>query len=1438
MSDRASASDVAIIGMACRVPGATTLDAFWDNLRNGVESISFFSDEELIAAGVDAAQLRDARYVRARAVLRDVESFDPAFFGLSPREAEIMDPQHRLFLEGAWEALEHAGYDPERYRGSIGVFAGVGMNGYLLHNIYPNRDRLAAVSGFQVMLGNDRDFVATRVSYKLNLRGPSINVQAACSTSLVAVHLACQSLLNGECDIALAGGVSIHVPQTEGYLYQDGMIFSPDGHCRAFDARAEGTVGGSGMGVVILKPLDDAIADRDCIHAIIKGSAINNDGTAKIGYTAPSIDGQASVIAEAQAVAGVDPESVTYVETHGTGTTLGDPIEIAALTLAFRSSRTGFCAIGSVKTNLGHLDAAAGVVSLIKTTLALEHGTIPPSLHFERPNPQIDFSKTPFYVNTSLTPWRADGTPRRAGVSSFGIGGTNAHVVLEEAPPVTAAIDATPEWKVLVLSAKSPTALDQMTRNLRAHLEAHPELDLTDVAYTLAQGRRAFPHRTAIVCRDRAEAISCSAGVPPAFEHAQSWVAGEDVDLYANESRRRVPLPTYSFERQRCWIDAPRAQEKASVAELSALRVADPAEWFYVPSWKRTTPVNQQTESSERWLIFADDCGIGERLAARVSAAGGHVTVVRGDEAYDLTTPPQNIVHLSTVHPSSNVAHALDHGFNSLMRLAKRLGDDVLLPARSKVRMAVVTNNAHDVIGDDLLSPEQAVAFGPAQVIPLEYPNIECRSIDVALPRSIEERERVVDMLFAELSAPSPDRVIAYRGGHRWVRDFERVRLEARPALRQNGVYLITGGGGVGLALARDLVENFGARVALVARSPVESVDDRITVFQADVTDTARMTMVVAEIRSRIGEINGVIHTAGVPPGGLIHHGTRDTAAAVLAPKVAGTLVLQELFKDTTLDFLLLCSSLRSVVPARGMADYIAANAFLDAFAQQQHERLGAISVNWAGWREVGMGVRTGVLAALDERELAEATMSTAEGVTAFRRIISNPRAQVAVSMHDLPTVARLQPELPFAARHARPELEVPYTAPRDPRERTLAAIWQELLGLDRVGIHDNFLELGGDSVLSLQLIARAGQEGLNLTPRQIFEKPTIAELAAVTSSGETARAEQGPVSGDVQLTPVQRWFFEQDPPDPHHFNQTVMLEGPSDLSPDVVRKAVAAIVLHHDALRLRFRRDNDGWHAEHAAVEQAQVFESVNLSHLDGTQQPAALESRAAALQSSLSLSAGPLVRVALFNLGAGKRTRLLIVAHHLCIDAVSWRFLLQDLFAFETLPPKTSSFKQWAEALQTWAESGALQEEIRFWDRMLPTRSPSLPIDFRDGSNAVGQSKSVDIRLTREETEALEGVSRIASARVDEILLAALAITMQRWTQHPSLLVDVEGLGRQAPITNVDVSRTVGWFTSIHPVLLTVRPEATPYDAVEAVKNQLRSVPNSGIGYGVLRY
>jgi acyl transferase domain-containing protein/acyl carrier protein len=491
--------------MSGRFARAPDLDQFWQNLRDGVEGLSFPTADELRAMGVEPRRLEHPRFVRVMSPLEDMASFDAAFFGYTPREAEVMDPQHRLFLETAWETFEDAGYVPDAIPGDVGVYAGCSLNTYQ-YRVVAHAELLESIGWFGHMLASDKDFLPTRVSYKFNLRGPSVNVQTACSTSLVAIHMACRALRAGECDMALAGGATAH-PLSGGYVYTEGMIMSPDGHCRPFDAQAGGTVGGNGVAAILLKRLDEAIADGDHIYAVIRGTAINNDGSGKVGYTAPSVAGQARVIRAALADAGLEPAAISYVEAHGTATELGDPIEVAALSSVFGGLAPGSVALGSLKSNLGHLDAAAGVGGLIKTVLALTHGALPPSLHFREWNPRIRQDALPFAVNQTVRPWPGP-SPRRAGVSSFGIGGTNAHVIVEEAPASTSTDASCPSRpsQIVLLSARSETALERSVERLSGRLR-DDAISLADVAYTLAVGRKAFRYRRAVVCRDLAGAV-------------------------------------------------------------------------------------------------------------------------------------------------------------------------------------------------------------------------------------------------------------------------------------------------------------------------------------------------------------------------------------------------------------------------------------------------------------------------------------------------------------------------------------------------------------------------------------------------------------------------------------------------------------------------------------------------------------------------------------------------------------------------------------------------------------------------------------------------------------------------------------------------------------------------------------------------------------------
>ncbi len=1053
-------NDIAVIGMSARVPGAKNIKEFWENLCQGRESITRFSDQEIIAEGIAPELLKKPEYVKAWGVVEDADKFDAQFFGFNPREAEILDPQQRIFLEEAWKAMEDAGCDSERFNGAIGTFASVGMNTYI-KNLSGDGEYGNVANDYQIMINNDKDFLATRIAYKLNLEGPGITVQTACSSSMVAVHLACKSLLNKECDMALAGGVSIRLPQKTGYLYQEGMILSPDGHCRAFDEKAKGTVGGNGAGVVVLKRLEDAIAQGDNICAVIKATAVNNDGSLKVGYTAPRIEGEAGVIAKAQELAGVSPDTITYIEAHGTGTPLGDPIEIEALGKVFseKTNKKNYCAVGSVKTNIGHLDAASGVIGLIKTVLSIKNGKIPPSLNFNKPNPKCDFENGHFFVNTELCDWKTDSMPRRAGVSSFGIGGTNAHAVLEQAP-VKRNTAPGKQRKLLIFSAKTPSALLSMTSNFAGYLKENFDVDMNDASYTLKLGRREFEYRCCLVCSTREEAIEAiendnliyanhvniekSYNPEKLKEYTEEelglfWILGEKIDwvsLYEGQVRNKINLPTYPFEGKSYWAKPKKADIK------------DIKDYFYAPLWKQTLyniPLELTLpENVKSILVLAEKNTFVNKYLELLRKAGAEVLEAnpKQQQDYDVLLTelknqgqlPDRIINMLGIS-NENRGKAL---FYSMLYLSKALGKQEI---KKEISIIVLTNAMQKVSGEAVLYPEKALVLGPCRVIPKEYENIKCRSVDFMLCEDGNPFEReLLEQLLYETCCDSEDTTIAYRGDTRWIQSFDKMELQntKKPVLqiKNNGTYLITGGlGGIGLVLAENLAQKEKVNLVLVGRSSFPEMDkwdewlkdkgeadknsikirvlkhirelgSEVIICRGNVDNAEEMIEVRQQIWNRFGKVDGVIHAAGNPGGGMIQIKEESFVEKVFAPKVEGTQVLYEVLKDCNPDFFIMSSSLNSITGGFGQADYSAANNYMDAFANAHDSRHGTrfVSINWDRWPGVGMAKgNKKPIHPLIERKISD----TKDKVVYFTRL--NPKKDWVLSEHlvmGIPTIA------------------------------------------------------------------------------------------------------------------------------------------------------------------------------------------------------------------------------------------------------------------------------------------------------------------------------------------------------------------------------------------------------------------------------------------------
>jgi polyketide synthase PksJ len=989
-------ADVAVIGMACRFPEADNPEVFWKNLTNGRESIRFFSQEELAAAGIPEEIRTLPGYVPANGYLAGIREFDAAFFGYTPKEAQIIDPQQRLFLEECWHALESAGYDPSRYAGEIGVYGGMGLSIYMLHNLSHIISNTTSTDAFAASLANDKDFITTRTSYKLNLRGPSVNVNTACSTSLVATHVAARALLDGECDIALAGGVSLHVPPEAGYVYQPGMIASPDGHCRAFAEDAMGTVGGSGCGVVVLKLLDRALADGDHIHAVIKGSAINNDGSDKVGFTAPGVNRQRDVIRAALATAEISSGTIQYVEAHGTGTPMGDPIEIQALTEAFPANeeRKTPCYVGSVKSNIGHLDTAAGVAGLIKTVLALENGKIPPSLHCEKPSEKIGFDKTPFRVAQRLLDW-PEGDKRRAAVSSFGIGGTNAHIVLEEAPQ----IPQTDEGNVwcLPLSARSTRSILATARKLAEHLLHHPEASPNDVWFTLAEGRKRFSTRAVVIANSREGAIrlleglkesdllrldpdgrivsGCAKAVEEdregkdfdtAAAFAAEWLKGDEgkAAAFLPAKHRRVPLPTYVFDNEVYWIE-PEKPEPVKEPASDIPTKLPMARWFHYAAWE-ALPAQRETAAAPLGIIRTE----GPRQDAFLDAAGKDdklLTITRSgnihlpEQADGLS--PLTLLHTAALDDTTRGANGFAAALASLVAdirsLASTLGGR---PAR------LILLAPHEGGTDTAIDPFLSHLHAAAGVAQTEYANLDVRVLYAASHACTLHTVHTADALFAK----NPTKALLLSGGRFHAAAYPALSGLSAPEgtarIRQGGTYLITGGlGGIGLTIAKHLAHHFKARLLLISRhAPDATQRAAIAAMEADGANVTATALDIADASSlaqlveKHGPVHGVIHAAGVAGGSLLARTDEAEIRRVTTAKIAGTLALEQVFAGREPDWIILCSSLTATFGAPGQIAYAAANAWLDAFAARKAAGKPGLwmSLEWDSWAEVGMAAQ------------------------------------------------------------------------------------------------------------------------------------------------------------------------------------------------------------------------------------------------------------------------------------------------------------------------------------------------------------------------------------------------------------------------------------------------------------------------------------------------
>jgi len=1124
---------IAVIGMAATMPGASGLEEFWANLRAGRESITF-GPQTVVE---DAASGR--QWVHARGVLDDVRRFDFEFFGIPRREAEILDPQHRVLLEHAWSAMEEAGYDPDRLAEKVAVYVTAGPNTYREGREFGAH---SAAERLLVELSNAPDTLATRISYKLGLNGESLSVRTACSSSLVAVHLAAEAVSTGRADLALAGAVNIRCRDTLAYERQDGFILSADGHTRAYEQRGTGYVEGDGVGVVVLRRLSDALAAGDHIHAVIRSGAMNNDGKAKAGFSAPGVEGQAAAISAALAGSGVPAESIHMLEGHGTGTAVGDPIEVRALTRAYRehTGASGFCALTSVKANIGHLGYASGMAGLLKAVLSVKHGELPPAPDFDEPNPQIDFADSPFYVNRTLRPWPQG--PRRAGVSSFGMGGTNVHLIVEQPPEPEPAPPPAPGDHAVLLSARTEDALQAMRDRLRTWLEDHPEAHVADLAFTLATGRRPQRRRWAAVVSSTAELAAALAGKDPAEPHdgeiveiAREWADGAAVDWaarYADLRCRRLSLPTYPWQGEELWVPATEPQPESEGAVAREPEEQEPPDrWLYRQTWTRTAlPRPHRRGDLEPTdgvcLVLGDRSALTEAVRTGLSAAG--LTVVPVELSTEFEATPDGVIRVNAGDPA-DLARAVEHtvteigpvtrlvhlwAFGAPVEQTMSVGVlstlslvQALAAADQAPELWILTDNALPVGDAVAVRPEAAAVLGLCQVIPQEHPGMRCHSVDFALECAPAQ---VTARLLAEMASPPDEPEVAYRDGDRHVPAFEQLGTGGGVALpiRPGGVYLIAGGSGrMGLAIAEHLAASGARRIVLMSRRgspPAEDAARRlrdlgadVLTLRADIADERGMTSVVARINAAWGPISGVVHAAGIEGGGagfaFIADASPGQAQDQLRPKTAGIAVLDRVTRSQPLDFCIVCSSLSAVLGGITFGVYTAANRYLDAYAEWRRAN-GApwVSVDWDVWRFDDAVAGLGAAVTRTAMSVGQAT-----GLLGSIAAAEYPRLVVST----VPLAARVERVRSLLRPRETGERDgaSPAAASRDELCDHLKQIVGDLVGLTDLDDDDELLAVGCDSLTFLEALARwEGRIRAKVPIARLWGCRTFADLAEV----------------------------------------------------------------------------------------------------------------------------------------------------------------------------------------------------------------------------------------------------------------------------------------------------------------------------------------------------
>ena len=1326
---------VAIIGMAGRFPGAPDVRTFWTNLVNGVESITDFSDEELLEAGVPEFLVHDPGYVKRSPVLEDFDRFDAGFFGYNPREAEKIDPQQRLFLECAWDAFEDAGYVPDQCQGAVGVFAGCGMNNYLLKNLLVRPEMMESVLNFQTFIGNDKDFLSTRVSYKLGLKGPSLSVQTACSTSLVAIQLACQSLLTGQCDLALSGGVSLQTPRLKGYLYHEGEIFSKDGYCRPFDAEASGTLLGEGVGVVLLKRLEEAIEDRDHIYAVIRGAALNNDGQVKAGYTAPSVQGQAAVIEMAQAMADIDPCSIGYVEAHGTGTALGDPIEVTALCQAFRkkTDKKAFCAIGSVKSNIGHLDVAAGVAGLIKASFMVRNGILPPTLHVTSVNPELHIADSPFYVNDRLRSWDPSLHPRRAGVSSFGVGGTNAHVILEEPPEAAQVSKHDRPCYLFTLSARSETALDLRKESLRKYLEDNRSVHPGDVAFTLQAGRKSFRHRLAFVCRSLDEFLDAlgsseqAKGVSGVCRSENRQVAF----MFSGQGSQYVGMAKDLFDLEPFF----RKQMETCSAILKMAAGIDLFSLIYPGAGDDGTSREKLTETAlAQPALFALEYSL-----ARLFMEWG-------------LQPRAMIGHSLGEYTAACLAgvFSLEDGLRLVAERGRLMQQQ---PRGDMLAVALPENELSPYLEGSLAL---AVVNAPGRCV------VSGSSGDIASLKATLE------------NATTPD----------------NRKIQCTLLHTSHGFHSEMMEGAIG-----PLKNLIGTIKLNRPQIPFISNVTGTWITDDDATDPEYWAR---HLRRTVRFSEGV-RALAVECDVLLEVGPGQTLA---------TLARQNMDKGQT-------PVIQSSVRHPQSQEHDVA-VILRTLAQLW---VAGVQVNWLAFnKDRGFG-RVSLPGYPFDRQRYWIDPVPFQGEAAYQvhRETQDMGAAPATALYSRPS-------------HVSSEFRGPVTE----YEKAIASIWSDVLGIDQIGIHDSFFELGGDSLIAAQIVSRIREKfGAELQIRMLFERPTIKDLAGyleqekpVTVTGGMISRAPGIEGLQLSLAQQRLWFINQLEPHSPAYNivQAVRISGETD--PAILQKALDTILERHEGLRMVFKV-KDGLPAIERGTAQSIVIERVDCS--DRNPRVAEEKARSFIVHKApvlFDLERGPLVRAWLFTLGPSESV-FAMVMHHIVADGWSmgvWMRELAELYeAYRENRPSTLKdlrihYSDYASWQKKWLEACDFSQQKAYWAEQLGGELPviQLPSDHPRPMSPRYTGRHRSVRLSPELTEKIRILAREEQATVYAVLLSAYFTLLSKYSRQQDIVVGTPYANRD----RLETEDLIGFFINMLPIRIATSGPTAFRDLVKLVQ------------------